>query len=159
MTATKAPKKKTKKVSAAPKALTFKQLVALSAKSENAPSLLKMAAQDGWLSDEVFMTRLTDKEQESAKELYRANGTAKRAAAADPTKTLPAQVGPMVEPGNIKISTRSTKLTVDDRVCEADTSLFLTMQKRHPHANVHLSVEDGLIIFSEKTTVAVIVAK
>ena len=62
-------------------------------KPELYPSLLKTAAQSGWLTEAEFLTRHTDKEQHTVRELYRQHATAKKATAADLTKTLPNQVG------------------------------------------------------------------
>lgn len=138
--------------------LNFKQLLGRVQKHEAAASLIKTAATTGWLTDETFLTRLSEKEAAELKEVYTASAEAKRAKPADLANALPPTVGPMADVPN-KITGERVKLTAGTRTVEVDARLFKTMQKRHPKALVYLSPEGGddqPVVFSEKTTVAVL---
>ncbi len=145
-------KTKKKKGSATP--MNFKQLLGRVAKHEASANLLKTAVATGWLTDETFLTRVSEEEKEVVKEAYNENAAAKRAKAVDLTKALPTTVGPMAE---VKVTAAHAKVTAGTRTVEVDVRMFNTMTKRHPKAMLYLSPdEDGGVIFSEKTTVAVI---
>ena len=142
----KKPKKKTK-------VLSFAGLMRRVTKHPAFPSLLRTAKETGWLTGEEFMTRLTEKEALEVRDLYNKTAAAKRADTAD--LSLPAEVGPMVE--TISYSNGQARLGTEFRNVTVDAILFLTMQKRHPLANVYMSpAEDGPVIFSEKSTAAVL---
>jgi len=136
--------------------LTFKQLLGRVQKHEAAGSLLKAAFQTGWLTDETFLTRVSETEQQIVKETYSESAEAKKAKVADLGGTLPPTVGPMAD--EPKFSGTRAKITAGSRTVEVYARMFKTMQKRHPKAMIFLSPEgtETVIIFSEKTTVAVL---
>lgn len=145
------------------KPLSFKQLLGRATKHEHFARLLKTAATTGWLSDETFMTRLTDTELATVKDVVKKDSHARRAEPLDVSGvtntlpgsvTLPDTVGPMVD--SEKVSGKTAKLTVGDKIVSVDGRLFLTMKKRHPHALLYLSHAGEKVIFSEKATVAVL---
>ena len=149
---------KKKKPKVKPHALTFANLMRRIEKHPAFPVLLRAAKETGWLTDEYFMTRLTDKEADEVREVYNKTTAAKRAAPTDFSKAIPAlptEVGPLVE--DTKATNGRVRLSTNNRTVAVDAFLFLTMQKRHPSAHIYLSrTEDGPVIFSEKGTVAVL---
>lgn len=135
--------------------LSFKALLSMVRKHLAAPSLIKSAVQTGWLTNGMFVTKLTDDEMEQVKEVYTSEPACRRAQASNPEKALPDTVGPMVTASSHGAKTKLTSMW-SNLTANVDTRLFLTMSRRHPKASVYLSQDGSACIFSERQTVAVL---
>lgn len=154
MTATKTKKKKTKKPVVTNKALTFKQLLARVRKHEQAAALLKAATTTGWLTDESFITQISEKDMEATKEAYKEVPGAKRGEAPDITKNIPTEVSYMVT--HVKEGAKRSKFWNGASEYTVDAQLFLTMKKLHPDAQLYLSPGEDMLIFANKSIVAML---
>lgn len=155
-----APKAKTtkKKKPKQFKAMGFKSLLQHISKLDKFAIYLKTAVVKGWLTDEVFMTKLTEEEHAIVKDAYNKTKEAKRAETASPEDALPDVVGVGVD--SAKMHGATTKLTngTGAHSVLVDTVLYLTLKKRHPNAQLFFGHEPEVdaIIFSEKTAVALL---
>lgn len=140
------------------KTLSFRQLVGrCSADEEKWPLLLKTAVNFGWLTDGEFMTRLTDEECQECQQLYNKLKSAKQAKIEE--IKVPHMVGPQV--ATVKMGDKKTRLIsiTGQLAVEVETSLYLTMRKRHKDSSIYFSPENpenSPVIFSEKTAVAML---
>lgn len=136
------------------KPLNLRQMLANVGKQENKSSLIKTAVTSGWLTNGEFYTKLSDEDVEKIKEVYNADADAKKS---EPLSiSLPKQVGFIVD--ETKHHGNKISVIAGDQEVEVDASAFVTLQKRHPKANLFLAnnpQNDG-IIFSEKSTVALL---
>lgn len=150
-------KKPRKSVSRTP--MTFKQLLGRVQSHEAVGSLIKTAVQTGWLTDENFLTRLTEKEHEQIREIYQANPSYRRTKLSTVESALPGTVGPMVEESDVHPAGDRIRITGKDTVIYVDARLYLTMRKRHPRAALYLPDREDTrrcVYFSDRSTVAVL---
>jgi hypothetical protein len=126
----------------------FRQLLARVMKHEAAGSLMKTAVQTGWLSDENFLMRLDEEEQEQVRTIYNEHHEFRRAPLSDFKASLPEEVGPLCD--DYHVGKEKTRLGSSDRPVYVDSRLFLTMKKRYPDSCVYLSSSDNptSVVFS-----------
>lgn len=146
----KKPKKKIKS-----KQMGFKDLVERSSNSDKFPVYLRLAAETGWLSDGLFLTKLTDNEHEKIKEVYSKHKEAKKAEQHPLDNTFPT-VGWQIT--TVKMSGKRANLSTTTGLVtvSVEGELFHALQRRHPEANVYLSQDQTRVVFSEKKTVALL---
>lgn len=145
-------KKKVLKI-VSPHPLPFRELIKRVEKQETKASLIKTAVMEGWLTDGNFFTQLDDEETDKVKDHY--DASMRRAEAVK--IQLPEQVGFLVD--EEKKKGHSVVLSANGISVAVDATLYLTMKRRHPSANVYLSKvspEKNPVIFSGRNTVAML---
>ena len=147
---------KSKKSTTPSKKSPFERLLASFADHADYLPILKTAGSGEWFTNGRFFTRMTEQEGVAAAALYKKNTKAKAAKKIDVEAVLPATVGnralavSAAKQGRITVSDRNGRGVV------VDESAFEFLKKRHPRADLYLSPNGDAVVFSGRTTEAVL---